>query len=314
MSHFFIDRPIFATVLSVVISLAGLLALKSLPVTQYPDIAPPSVQVAVSYPGASAQVVADTIAAPIEQQVNGIENMLYMSSQSNNDGTYNLLVTFELGTDLNTALVMVQNRVTLALPQLPTNVQQQGITVRKRGQAILLIINFHSPDRRYDDIYLSNYVTINCRDELLRLPGIGDITYLGQRDYSLRYWLDPQELSARNIAAGEVVLAIKNQNLAAASGQYGSPPPSSAGQATQVTYDSLGRLENSRTIRQCDRQGHQSRSRRRGDRDGANARRGPGRNRRARTTPSPAISMARRASVWPCFNCRAPTHSTWPRA
>ena len=160
ISHFFIDRPIFATVLSIVITLAGAIAVISLPVAQYPEIRPPACRWRSTF-RAYAQVVADTIAAPIEQQVNGVENMLYMSSQSNNDGSYSLTVTFELGTDLNTALVMVQNRVALAMPQLPTSVQQQGITIRKKGQSILLVINFYSPNGRYDDVYLSNYATIN---------------------------------------------------------------------------------------------------------------------------------------------------------
>src|SRR5580698_9383951 len=201
LSHFFIDRPIFASVLSIVITLAGTIALVSLPVNQYPDIAPPSVQVAVVYPGASAQVVADTIAAPIEQQVNGVENMLFMSSQSNNDGTYSLAVTFDLGTDLNTALVMVQNRVSLALPQLPISVQKQGLTIKKKSPNILLTISFFSPDGRYDDIYLSNYATINVKDEIFRLEGVGDINYLAERDYSIRVWLDPQKMASRNISA-----------------------------------------------------------------------------------------------------------------
>ncbi len=223
ISRFFIDRPIFATVLSIVITLTGAIAVTSLPIAQYPNISPPTVQVSVTYPGAS-QVVADTIAAPIEQQVNGVENMLYMSSQSNNDGTYNLTVTFDLGTDLNTALVMVQNRVSLAMPQLPNTVQQQGITIKKKSPNILLVVSFYSPDGRYDDIYLSNYATINVKDELFRLEGVADITYLGQRDYSIRAWLDPQLLASRNITASEVSQAISQQNLAAAPGQLGQQP------------------------------------------------------------------------------------------
>ena len=214
ISHFFIDRPIFATVLSIVITLTGSIAVVSLPITQYPSITPPTVQVAVNYPGASAQVVADTVGAPIEQQVNGVENMLYMSSQSGNDGSYNLTVTFDLGTDLNTALVMVQNRVSLAIPQLPNDVQQQGLTIKKKAGNILLVVSFFSPNRRYDDLYLSNFATLYVRDELFRLEGVSDITYLGQRDYSIRAWLDPQKLAARNMNAGDVVAAIQSQSLA----------------------------------------------------------------------------------------------------
>src|SRR5215468_10528362 len=172
LSRFFIDRPIFATVLSVVITLVGGIALVSLPVAQYPRITPPGVSVAISYPGASAQVVAETVAAPIEQQVTGVPGMLYMSSQSGNDGSYTLSCTFNVGTNLDAALVMVQNRVALAMPLLPTPVQRQGITVRKRTPDILLIINFTSPDRRYDEIYLSNFVLVNVRDELLRVDGV----------------------------------------------------------------------------------------------------------------------------------------------
>src|SRR6266480_1644564 len=160
LSKFFIDRPIFATVLSVLITLTGGIALWFLPVAQYPRITPPSVEVSISYPGASAQVVADTVAAPIEQQVTGVPGMLYMSSQMGNDGSYSLSVTFDIGTDLNTALVMVQNRVALAMPLLPTPVQNQGITIRKKTPDILMIVNFFSPDRRYDDVYLSNFALI----------------------------------------------------------------------------------------------------------------------------------------------------------
>src|SRR5437870_4172054 len=192
ISRFFIDRPIFASVLSIVIALTGGIGLFSLPIAQYPPITPPGVQVSISYPGASAQVVADTVAAPIEQQVNGVQGMLYMSSQMGNDGSFTLTVTFDLGTDLNTALVMVQNRVTLALPLLPVEVQNQGITIRKKSPDILNVVNFYSPDGRYDDIYLSNFATIHIKDELLRVDGVSDITYLGQRDYSIRVWLDPQ--------------------------------------------------------------------------------------------------------------------------
>ncbi|HXD88819.1 MAG TPA: efflux RND transporter permease subunit, partial [Urbifossiella sp.] len=211
MSHFFIDRPIFAAVVSIVITLAGILGLIRLPVAQYPEISPPAVSVAISYPGASAQVVADTVAAPIEQQVNGVEGMLYMSSQSGNDGTYSLTVTFEIGTDLNTALVVVQNRVMLAMPQLPTAVQLQGITIRKRTPDILLVISFYSPDRRYDTIYLSNFATIRVRDELLRVDGVSDINVFGQRDYSMRLWLDPQKLASLNITAQDVAAAVRAQ-------------------------------------------------------------------------------------------------------
>jgi multidrug efflux pump len=241
ISHFFIDRPIFASVISILVTLAGGIALFALPIAQYPPIAPPTVQVSCIYPGASSQVVADTIAAPIEQQVNGVEGMLYMSSQSGNDGSYNLIITFDLGTDLNTALVMVQNRVSLAMPQLPESVQKQGLTIKKKSPNILLVINFFSPGGRYDDIYLSNYATVFVKDEIFRLPGVGDITYLGQRDYSVRAWLDPQKLAARGISAIEVANAIQNQSVAPAAGQIGQPPGSSSIDF-QLPVDMKGRL------------------------------------------------------------------------
>jgi multidrug efflux pump len=241
ISHFFIDRPIFAAVLSIVITLAGAIALPYLPLAQYPEITPPSVQVAIQYPGASAQVVADTVAAPIEQQVNGVEGMLYLSSQSGNDGSYTLTVTFDVGTDLNTALVMVQNRVALAMPQLPTEVQLQGITIRKKTPDILNVINFYSPDGRYDDLYLSNFATINVRDEMLRVEGVSDINILGERDYSIRAWLDPQKLASCSITAGDVVNAIRSQNTELVGGQVGQPPVGPE-QSRQEAIRALGRL------------------------------------------------------------------------
>src|SRR6266542_6048158 len=196
-SKFFIDRPIFATVLSIIVTLAGGVALFTLPIAQYPEITPPTVEVFAVYPGANAQVVADTVAAPIEQQVNGVEGMLYMSSQCANDGTYTLTVTFNNGVDLNMAQVLVQNRVALAQPVLPDLVKRRGVTVKKKSPNVLLIVNLFSPDKSRDNLYLSNYATIQLKDELSRLKGVGDITYLGQRDYSMRLWLDPEKMVAR---------------------------------------------------------------------------------------------------------------------
>jgi multidrug efflux pump len=241
ISRFFIDRPIFATVLSALITLVGGIALYNLPMAQYPRITPPGVAVTINYPGASAEVVAQTVAAPIEQQVNGIDGMLYMSSQMGNDGSYTLTVTFDIGTDVNTALVMVQNRVALAMPQLPTQVQNQGITIRKKTPDILMIVNFYSPDHRYDDIYLSNFATIYVKDELLRVYGVSDINYLGQRDYSIRAWLNPQKLASLNMTAMDVANAIRTQNLDAPSGRIGQAP-SPRRQLFQLPVDTLGRL------------------------------------------------------------------------
>jgi multidrug efflux pump len=241
ISHFFIDRPIFATVLSVVITLAGGIAVFSLPVAQYPPISPPQVQVAINYPGASAQVVADTVAAPIEQQVNGVPGMLYMSSTSGNNGTYTLYVTFQVGTDLNTALVMVQNRVQLAMPLLPTSVQNQGITIRKKTPDILMVISLYSPDDRYDGLYLSNFATINLYDPLLRVDGVSDISVLGTPQYSMRAWLDPQQLAARGMSATDVATAVAQQNVEAAPGRIGQPP-SRGRPAFDLPMDTLGRL------------------------------------------------------------------------
>src|SRR5919204_2170469 len=191
LARFFIDRPVLAWVISLVIVLLGGIAAALLPIAEYPEISPPTVRVTASYPGANARVVADTVAAPIEQQVNGVEHMLYMSSQSTNDGNYALTVTFEVGTDLNMAQVLVQNRVALALPQLPQQVQLQGVSTKKKSPNILLAVNLISPDGRYDDLYLSNYATLHLLDELLRIKGVGDITLFGQLKYSMRIWLDP---------------------------------------------------------------------------------------------------------------------------
>ncbi|HEY4261173.1 MAG TPA: efflux RND transporter permease subunit, partial [Schlesneria sp.] len=240
-SRFFIDRPIFATVLSIVITLAGFLAVFNLPVTQYPEITPPTVEVSAVYPGANAKTVADTVAAPIEQQVNGVESMMYMSSQCTNDGNFTLTVTFRPGTDLNLAQVMVQNRVSLAQPILPPLVQRRGVTVKKKSPSQLVIINLYSPDGTRDNLYLSNYATIQLRDELSRLAGVGDIAFLGQRDYSMRIWLDPDQMAVRNLGTTDIIQAIEQQNTQVAAGQIGQPP-APKDQVFQYTMSTLGRL------------------------------------------------------------------------
>ncbi|HZZ27541.1 MAG TPA: multidrug efflux RND transporter permease subunit [Pirellulales bacterium] len=240
-STFFINRPIFASVLSIIITLAGSVARFTLPIAQYPLITPPTIEVSATYPGANAQVVVDTVAAPIEQQVVGVEGMLYMSSQCTNDGAYVLTVTFHNGVDLNMAQVLVQNREALAEPILPDLVKRRGITVKKKSPSTLMIVNLFSPDGRRDNLYLSNYATIQLKDELARLEGVGDIAYIGQRDYSMRLWLDPEKMSTLNLSANDVVQAIEQQNTQVAAGQIGQPPVKS-GQTFQYTISTMGRL------------------------------------------------------------------------
>src|SRR3954466_15188230 len=220
-SHFFIERPIFASVLSIVITLAGAVAALNLPLAQYPQITPPSITVACNYPGANAHVVADSVAAPIEQQINGVEGMMYMVSQSNNAGSYPLTVTFKPGVNLNFAQVLVQNRINLALPLLPDVVKQAGVTTRKRNPDILLVIAVYSPHGRYDQVYLSNYTTIKLKDEIARVEGVGDCQQFGQQDYSMRLWLDPERLAALNLAATDVTGALREQNRQVAAGHIG---------------------------------------------------------------------------------------------
>ncbi len=237
----FIDRPVFASVLSIVIVLLGGVAISSLPIAQYPEIVPPTIQISATYPGANAKVVADTVATPIEQEVNGVEDMLYMFSKSTNDGQMYLDVTFKVGTDLNMAQVLTQNRVAIAEAKLPEEVKRQGVTTKKKSPAILLCINLIAPDGRYDQLYLSNYATIQVKDALARLPGIGDVSFLGARDYSMRIWLDPEKLAARELTAGDVTRALREQNVQVAAGRLGQPPAPD-GQAFQMTISTVGRL------------------------------------------------------------------------
>jgi multidrug efflux pump len=240
-SHFFIERPIFAAVMSIVITLAGIVAALNLPVAQYPQITPPSIIVSCNYPGANAHDVADSIAAPIEQQVNGVEDMMYMVSQSNNDGSYTLTVTFKPGVNLNFAQVLVQNRVNLALPLLPDVVKQTGVTTRKRNPDILQVIAIYSPNGRYDQLYLSNYATLHIMDELKRVHGVGDVQQFGQQDYSMRLWVDPERLAALNLTAADVANAVREQNRQVAAGHIGQEP-TAAGKPFEFTITTLGRL------------------------------------------------------------------------
>src|SRR5262245_14337837 len=241
ISRFFIDRPIFASVLSIVITLAGAVSIFTLPLAQFPQVSPPTVQVQCNYPGASAREVADSVAAPIEQEVNGVEGMMYMSSQCANDGSYNLTVTFHQGIDLNMAQVLVQNRVNLAVPQLPEVIRQTGVTTRKRSPDILMGMAIHSTSGRYDQLYLSNFALMQIKDELARVQGVGDVFLFGQRDYSMRVWVSPAQLASRNLTAGDVVRAIREQNSQVAAGHIGQQPARDD-QDFQVTLSTVGRL------------------------------------------------------------------------
>jgi hydrophobic/amphiphilic exporter-1 (mainly G- bacteria), HAE1 family len=241
ISRYFIDRPVLANVLAILMVVIGAVALYSLPVAQYPDVTPPTVQVQTRYPGASARTIIDTVALPIEQQVNGVENMIYMQSMSTSDGTYTLVVTFKIGTDLNFAQVLVQNRVSAALSSLPDAVQKQGVNVQKQSTAILSFVTLVSPENKFDSLYLANYATIRLKDELARLPGVGNVLIFGAGQYSIRIWLDPEKLKARGLTAQDVTQALQQQSQQVAAGQIGGPPTQS-GQPFQYTVTVQGRL------------------------------------------------------------------------
>ncbi|MBD3675307.1 MAG: multidrug efflux RND transporter permease subunit [Planctomycetaceae bacterium] len=240
-SHFFIDRPIFSAVISIVIVLAGTIAVPLLPIEQTPDITPPTVTVTTSYPGASASVVAETVALPIESEVNGVEDMIYMSSKSTDDGTYELVVTFEVGTDIDMATVLVQNRVAVAMPSLPEEVTRQGVKTEKRSTAIVLMVNLISPNGEFSQLDLSNFIATNIKDDLSRLPGVGNVNVMGAKDLGMRIWLDPGKLKARNLTTNEVMQAIREQNVQVAAGQLGAEP-APAGQNFQYSISTKGRL------------------------------------------------------------------------
>ena len=240
--NFFIKRPIFSTVISLVIVLAGVVCIPILPVAQFPEIAPPTVQVSATYTGASADVVEKTVTQPIEEQVNGVEGMTYMTSTSSNDGSSKITVTFDVGYDLNIAAVDVQNRVAIAQPQVPEDVRRYGITTKKQSTNFILIVNLLSPDNSLDDLYLSNYAAINIVDVLKRIPGVGDVQIFGERKYSMRFWLTPDTLTGLDLTVDDVISAIQDQNIQVAAGGIGDPP-TPKGQAFQYAIQTQGRLE-----------------------------------------------------------------------
>src|SRR5690349_2593750 len=241
LTHFFIDHPRFATVLSIFVTLFGLGALMILPVAQYPEIVPPTVKVTAFYPGASAETVARTVATPLEQEINGVENMLYMGSQSTGDGNLTITVTFEIGTDLNIAQMLTQNRVQDALSRLPEDVQHLGVQVRKAIPSILMAVHLYSPDESRDTLYLSNYATLHVKDVLARLQGVGDVQFQGARQYAMRIWLDPDKVAAYNLSANDVLSALRAQNLQVSAGILNQPPAPSD-EAYQINVEALGRL------------------------------------------------------------------------
>jgi hydrophobe/amphiphile efflux-1 (HAE1) family protein len=241
ISRFFIDRPVFANVLAILTILFGFVAVTRLPIEQYPSITPPTVVVTTVYPGANAKVVADTVAAPLEQEVNGVENMMYMSSTSSADGSYSLTITFEIGTNLDDAQVLVQNRIAVATPRLPEEVRRQGVTVKKQSSNILLVVSLTSESGTFKPLFLSNYATLRLRDELSRVKGVGEVTVKGAGAYSMRVWMDPDKMAARQLTTQDIVAALARQNVQVAAGQVGQPPNPS-GQAFQLTVTTLGRL------------------------------------------------------------------------
>ncbi|MGZ5370068.1 MAG: efflux RND transporter permease subunit, partial [Aeromicrobium sp.] len=247
-AHFFVDRPIFASVISILIVIVGLIAYVGLPVSEYPDIAPPTIVVRASYPGADAETVAATVATPLEQEINGIEDMLYMSSYSTSDGSMALTITFETGVDLDVAQVLVQNRVAIAEPRLPEEVRRLGVTTRKSSPDLMLVVHMLSPDDTYDQLYISNYARIRVRDALLRLDGVGDITIFGEREYAIRVWLDPAKLSAYGLTGGDVVAALREQNVQVSGGALGQEP-APADNAFQLIVTTQGRFEEAREFR-----------------------------------------------------------------
>src|SRR5258708_8147962 len=243
-SHFFVDRPIFAAVISIIVTLVGFISFRALPVAEYPEIAPPTVVVSATFAGASAEVIGQTVAAPIEQEINGVDNMLYLVSQSTGNGALSISVVFKPGTNIDQAQVLVQNRVSIALPRLPQEVHRVGLTVRKSSPDLMLVIHLISPDGSLDQQYISNYATINVRDVITRLDGVGDTIVFGARDYAMRVWLDPAKVQARSLTASDVVAALRAANVQVAAGAVNQPPATSPG-AFELSVQTLGRLSRS---------------------------------------------------------------------
>src|SRR6187399_1574587 len=242
ISKFFIDRPIFAGVISVLIFVAGLLAMRAMPISEYPEVAPPSVVVRAQYPGANPKVIAETVATPIEESINGVEGMLYMSSQATTDGLMTLTVTFRLGTDPDKAQQLVQNRVSQAEPRLPEEVRRLGVTTVKSSPDLTMVVHITSPNGRYDMTYLRNYAVLNVKDRLARIDGVGQVQLFGSGDYSMRVWLDPQKVAERGLSASDVVAAIRQQNVQAAAGVVGASP-GLPGVDLQLSINAQGRLQ-----------------------------------------------------------------------
>ncbi len=317
IAHFFIERPVFACAVSVVITLLGAIAFPGLAVDQYPRIAPPTVSVSAVYPGASAEVMADNVAAPLEQQINGVDDMLYMSSQSIGEGRVSITVTFKLGTDVDIAQVKVQNRVQTALPQLPQEVRNLGVSVRKGAGDTLLIVHMTATDSSMDRKFIANYASLQVRERLLRVPGVGDVGVNAARDYAMRIWIDPDKAAARNLTVQEIVAALRNNNVQVAGGAVGAPPFNDNPAAYQLIIQTAAKLstaeEFARVIIKRDGEGRVTRVWRRRPRGARRAelrastptRIGNVRSRSASTRRRTATrSMSRKLSRTPCASCR----------
>ena len=248
LTHFFIDRPVFAGVLSMLVLIAGAVSALVLPISEYPEVAPPTIVVTAQYPGANPEVIAETVSSPLEQEITGVEDMIYMNSMAQQDGTLQLSVVFRQGTDVDRAQVQVQNRVSQALPRLPEEVRNYGVTTRKSSPDLTMVVHLFSPDQRYDGLYLRNYALLHVRDALARLPGAGDVQLFGAGDYAMRLWLDPQKLAARNLTAGDVIDAVREQNIQVAAGSIGGQPISDSVQF-QLAINAQGRLRSEQDFR-----------------------------------------------------------------